>query len=354
MTIRQASSRRGRVQQALSRLAVLLLLIVMTGCSAIQNHMYRTSGTVMQGLSKDHTTPYLLQQDDVGMSCAMSEATTPMMMSFGRVTDNPDQLGIMMNLSAAGCSQERAWERELEYLKAMGDRNASHARDAQYGADRHHREAALRFHRSWKHLNVHYGDIGDQSCPTDRFDSDLDEFMYMSGLLAGLQAMGAQVAAGQSLGVPDNIAGRVERGAQCLDNEKWWGVPLAMRAAIWSMLESVKPEGEDPFERLDEASAMGEEAGVRVANVLHALAADNASKDERLRSVIRRHAEAIHETDAHPDWVMVDETATRGLMYISDRLWMEAQGHRTPTGRLGHFWDDEAPEEDDSDLEGLL
>lgn len=352
--IRSASSQSPRSSNPV-RLAVLLLAVTLvSGCSAIRNHMYATSGSVMQGLSKEHTTPYLLQQKDLGMSCAMSEATTPLMMSFGRVTDEPDQLGVMMNLSAAGCSVERAHEHDLAYHRLMRDRDTDEARDAQYNARRHYREATLRYHRSWQNLNAHYGDIGNQECPSAKLETEMDQFMYLSGLIAGLQAMNTQVRASEQLGVPNNIGSRVARASDCLDDERWWGVPGAMKAAVYAMLPSAAPEDAQPFEALEDASRKGEEAGVRLANVFHAVAATNVEDRERVRNVIRRHAEAVDSTDPAGDWAMIDETATQQIRALSDQLWTRATGHRTPTGRLGSFWDDEKAESEDIDLNELM
>ena len=345
----------GHHYASLPRLVVLLLVIaLLSGCSVIRNHMYRTSGSVMQGLSKEHTTPYLLQQKDLGMSCAMSEATTPMMMSFGRVTDDPNQLGVMMNLSAAGCSIERAREQDLAYHRLMRDRDTDTARDARYNAQRDYREATLRYYRSWQNLNAHYGDIGNQQCPTSKLETEMDQFMYLSGLIAGLQAMNTQVRSGEQLGVPNNIGSRVARAADCLDDDRWWGVPGAMKAAVHAMFPSAAPEGAQPFEELEVASRKGEEAGVRVANVFHAVAAQNAEDRQRVRDVIRRHAEAIENREPAEDWVMIDETATQQIRAISDVLWTKATGHRTPTGRLGEFWDDKEPDSKDIDLNELM
>jgi len=337
--------------------AVLLTLVLIGGCaSSIENMMFRNTGDVMQGFSKKHTTPYLLEQSDTGMSCAMAEATAPMMMSFGRVTDSPEQLGIMMQMSAANCSEERAREDELAYLRHMHNRRPVEARDAQYASQAHYIEAADRFYRSWWHLNRYYGDVGkDGSCPSDDlFATDMDEFMYMSGLLAGLQATNAQVRSSVNRGIPTNILGRVERAAQCLDNDKWWGVPMAMRAVVWSMVPSTMPDLEDPFKRLEEADRKGEEAGVRVSHVMHAMAAYNAEDHDQVKAVIRRHVESLDERRPAMDWVMVDRTATLNLKAISDRLWTTAEGHRTPTGQLGRFWDDVQPERESVDMDDLL
>lgn len=338
-----------------ARAIVLLALAAMLGgCSMLRHHMYATSGSVMQGLSKEHTTPYVLQQADVGMSCAMSEATTPLMMSFGRVTDEPNQLGIMMHLSAAGCSETRAREQDLQYERRMRDRDPDAARDARYAARRHYREAALRFHEAWKRMNEHYGHVGNGECPTERLATETDQFMFLAGLVSGLQAMNTQVRAGEQLGIPNNIGSRVARATECLDDDRWWGAPGAMQAAVWAMLPSAAPADAEPFKQLRKASRKGAEAGVRLAHVFHAVAAENADDQAMVRDVIRRHASAIEAKPAAEDWVMIDETATRHIQALSDRLWTRAQGHRTPTGRLGEFWDDPEPESETIDLNELM
>jgi hypothetical protein len=51
---------------------------------------------------------------------------------------------------------------------------------------------------------------------------------------------------------------------------------------------------------------------------------------------------------------MVDAMATQMILAISDRLWMENTGHRTPMGRLGTFWDDQKKAVETMDLDGLL
>ena len=46
--------------------------------------------------------------------------------------------------------------------------------------------------------------------------------------------------------------------------------------------------------------------------------------------------------------------ATDMIVAISDRLWMENTGHRTPMGQLGTFWDDEKEAVETMDLDDLL
>jgi hypothetical protein len=333
-------------------LALGLFSVALSGCGAINNLMYKTTGDVMQGFAGEHTVPYLLESQDLVMACAMSEATAPLMMSFGRVTDEPDQLAVMLNLSAAGCEEERAWERELVYLRAIGEQNGRAAQDAQIAQKRHQRMAAQRYLRSWEHLQAHYGEAGDGNCPD--FDDRQDEFIYMAGLLAGLQALSNEIQSGVPVGVPKNIGSKVERAAACLADDDWWGVPMAMRATVWAMIPGAEPAGENAFERLRAADLKGEKAGVRLAHVFHAMAAVNAERTDEVKAVIRAHADAIGDRP-DPEWRMVDEIATRNIQAISDRLWTQNQGHRTPIGELGTFWDDRRePVGETVDLEGIL
>lgn len=352
-----------RIQKPASRLphglvrfrgAVTAVLagVVLSGCGVVNNMIYKTTGDVMQGFSRNHTVPYLLESDDLAMGCAMSEATAPLLMSFGRVTSEPDQLAVMLYLSAGGCAEEQAREHELAGLGALRARNSEEAEDAMIRQKRSLSLAAKRYHRGWKHHNAFYGKPDEGECPG--FDDDLGEFIYMAGLLSGLQALNAEIQSTSSIGVPKNIGSTVARATSCLENDKWWGAPMALRATVWAMIPGALPDGEDPFERLEIADEQGEVAGVRISHVFHAIAAQNKGDDERLRAVIRSHAEAIEETPADMEWKFVDAMATQMIVAISDRMWMENTGHRTPTGKLGSFWDDEKEAVETMDLDDLL
>lgn len=333
-------------------LTAVLAGVVLSGCGVVNNMIYKTTGDVMQGFSRNHTVPYLLESEDLAMGCAMSEATAPLLMSFGRVTSEPDQLAVMLYLSAGGCAEEQAREHELTGLGALRARNAEEAEDAMIRQKRALSLAANRYHRGWKHHNAFYGKPDEGECPG--FDDDLGEFIYMAGLLSGLQALNAEIQSTSSIGVPKNIGSTVARATSCLENDKWWGAPMALRATVWAMIPGALPDGEDPFQRLEIADEQGEEAGVRLSHVFHAIAAQNKGDDERLRAVIHSHAEAIGETPANEKWKFVDAMATQMIVAISDRMWMENTGHRTPTGKLGTFWDDEKETVETMDLDDLL
>ncbi|WP_228300822.1 hypothetical protein [Marinobacter lipolyticus] len=332
--------------------AAVVASVALSGCSAVNHVMYKTTGDVMQGFSKNHTVPYLLESSDLAMGCAMSEATAPLLMSFGRVTSEPDQLAVMLYLSAGGCAEEQAREYELQGLAALRAMNADTAEDAMIRQKRAHATAAKRYFRGWQHHNTFYGEPGNGECPD--FDDDLDEFIYLAGLLSGLQALNAEIQSTSSIGVPKNVGSVVARATSCLDNEKWWGAPMALRATVWAMIPGATPEGEDPFQRLEIADEQGEEAGVRISHVFHAIAAQNKGDNERLREVIRSHAESLDETPSNDNWRFVDAMATQMIVAISDRLWVEHNGYRTPMGQLGTFWDDKADAVETMDLDDLL
>ncbi|MBD3639688.1 MAG: hypothetical protein HUJ18_01715 [Marinobacter sp.] len=346
---RSPNPRRFRFRGLLATFAVTTLV---TGCGVIDHMMYKTTGDVMQGFSRNHTVPYLMQSQDLAMGCAMSEATAPLLMSFGRVTDEPDQLAVMLYLSSGGCAEEQAREHELDAVAALNGMEAEEAEDAMIRQKRAYALASRRYYRAWQHHNAHYGEVGTGECPD--FEDDMDEFIYLAGLLSGLQALNAQIQSTSSIGVPANIGSVVARGASCLANDKWWGAPMALRATVWAMIPGAQPEGEDAFERLEIADDQGEAAGVRLPHVFHAIAALNKGDEPRLRDVIREHAESLEQDPASEDWRFVDAMATNMIVAISDRMWVENTGHRTPLGQLGTFWDDRQESVETMDLDDLL
>ncbi|MGO1461487.1 MAG: hypothetical protein ACTHYN_02250 [Marinobacter sp.] len=335
-----------------SVIATLALSAILSGCGALNHMMYKTTGDVMQGFSREHTIPYLMSTGDLAMGCAMSEATAPLLMSFGRVTDEPDQLAVMLYLSAGGCAEEQGREHELAALAALYEGNGNAAEDAMIRQKRAYALAAKRYFKSWQHLNAFYGEPGSGECPG--FDDDMDEFIYLAGLLSGLQALNSEIRSTSSVGVPKNVGSIVTRAASCLDNDKWWGAPMALKATVWSMMPGALPEGENAFERLAVADRQGEEAGVRLSHVFHAIAATNQGDDAQVKAVVRQHADSLDMRSADEDWAFVDAMATNMIVAISDRLWVENTGHRTPLGQLGTFWDDQKEEVETMNLDGLL
>ena len=332
---------RGDQRQAvrwLRHVLVVMLVLGITGCAQVRKMMYKTTGDVMFMFAEEVQVPYMLTTDDVDMNCGMSRSLTPLLMSFGEVTAAPDKLGVMVYSSAGICAEARAREENLRYLRAIKAQDANEAEDALAAQKRWHVVAAKRNFVAYKHLVSAFGEPGGE-CPA--LDNEFDQLIYLMGLLSGLQALNNEIASTTAIGVPKNVAAKAERASSCLDDNRWWGAPMALKATIWAMLPGATPKGEDPWLRLENAAKKGERARVRLAHVFWALAPYSQGKTDLVKDIIRRHAKEKQKHMAKPQYRFVDELATQILMALSDEMWTEATGHRTPIGAFGTFWDDQ-------------
>jgi hypothetical protein len=171
------------------------------------------------------------------------------------------------------------------------------------------------------------------------------------GLSTGLLAVLSDASAGGQAGVPTETVLAVERGSSCLNAADWWGVPVALRAAVWATVPGQLPEGEDWKARLEEAAVAGEEVGVDLSRALQIQVLATVGENDALRTAITGWAEARGTRQLNGDYALLNEYAYRMIRHESDKIWMEASGQRTAAGTLGTF-----PEEPGvgEDLGGLL
>lgn len=325
--------------------AVLMLAFVLQGCGMI----YKTTGDVLVNYSEDEMVPYLMGSSDTAMACATGEALTPLLMSFEAVGSNPEKLGVLVNVVAGSCAEQRAVEAELRYLRALEQQNVDAAQDARIQQKRFAALAAERQYKSYKLVTEQYGLAENGTCP--RLRSDFDGLVWMVGQLGGVQALLNDSTAQGTVGVPRNIAAKAERAVACMDNEQWWGVPRAIRAALWNTLPGMKPEGADVWATLEKSVDQGFENGVRLPSALYVMAAQGVNNTERMRKGIREFAN--RDFEPNPEYRMLDAIAQSQIRAVSDQMWTEATGQRTPVGGLGTFWDDQE-EESDEGIEDLL
>jgi len=342
------------IQKYFKMAILMVLLAFISGCSLINHMIYKTTGDVMANMARDVTIPYTLTTKNLAVSCTMSEALSPLLLSFGRVTSAPDQIAVMMDQSKGGCEEQRAQDNGLRYLRAIQQQKPDEAEDALIAQKRHLELAASLQYDAWKRLSTHYGEPGGKTCP--ELSTKFDQFIYLAGLLSGLQALNNDIQAGGSVGVPQNIGSKVEVGATCLDDNQWWGVPMAMEATVWVMLPGALPKGENAWERLKASSEKGDKARVRLADVLYAMAAYTKGNMKLVKQIIRQHVAQIKKYPSNKKYRLLDKLATYNLLMLSDRLWTEHTGHRTPFGGLGTFWDDKKPNDtkDVMSLDGIL
>lgn len=292
--------------------------------------------------------PPLLTDDDAIMACQSGVALAPLIVATENIGANIDQLATLLYTTAGLCAEISSFDNELRYLRAAKAGMIEEAQDARTNQRRFAELAARRQLKSYERFERYYEKrydmkIGEQCVD---FYKDFDEFVYMLGLLSGLQALLNDIVAGQVVGVPMDIAAKAERAFTCLDNEKWWGVPVGVRAVVWNVLPGAD-EGKDVWGAFQSSMAIGEKAGIRVAHAMYALSASGKADNERMREGIRRYAQVPAEFKANPQYKLVDALAGFIVTSLSDRLWTEGTGQRTPPGMLGRFWDEKT---DNSEL----
>ncbi|WP_211315759.1 hypothetical protein [Isoalcanivorax indicus] len=340
-------SQRVPLFRSLHLAGLLAGVMLVQGCSII----YKTTGDILVNYGRSEMTPYLLTYTDVGMACATGEGLTPFLVSFESVHANPTRLAVLTNNMAAACADQRALDAELRYNRAMNRGDTAEAQDARTEQKQHAEVAARRLYESYQRAVKQYGEVDvDQDCP--RLRSDFDELVFMVGQISGSQALLHDATADVTVGVPRDIAAKAERAATCLDNDKWWGVPQGIRATLWTILPMLAPEGADNWAELEGAVRKGFDAGVRLNSALYVVAAYSVGNDEHVRRGIRDFAN-YDTSELDPDNALLDAIAGEMVKGVSDRMWTENTGQRTPYGRLGTFWDDRDDREQ-IDIDDLL
>ncbi len=312
--------------------------------------MYKGTGNAMISYAEDQGVPYMLAADDVALSCSMVESFTPFLLSFSQVTAPPDQLAILFYLMAGNCTEFKAWEEELRYLRAVYAKNSIEAQDARIAQQRFLGLAARRQLTGYHYLTKAFVEPGPE-CP--EFSSDNDEFYWLVGLINGIQAIINDIASGGTADVPMDIATKVGRGASCLNNEKWWGAPDAIQAAIWITIPGNRPTDQNPEKILDNSIHMGLEQGIRIPQVIATQVYLGLGQIEQVKNIIRNH-DRLKVTAATQTHAILNQVSNLQIQAISDRLWTKATGKRTPLGKLGTFWDDPKKAVETIDIDELL
>lgn len=300
--------------------------------------------------------PPMLKDNDVVMACNSGVATAPLIMATENLGANTDQLGTLLYTTAGLCAEIEANEHELRYLRASKVGNVEEAQDARIAQKRFAELAARRqlnaYERFVRYYEKRYEIKIGEEC-TD-FYKDFDEFVYMLGLITGLQALLNDITAQQVVGVPMDVAAKAERAFSCLDNDKWWGVPVAARAVIWNVLPGAD-EGKDVWGTFEASMAKGEAVGMRLPHAMYALSALGKDDQPRLRDAIRRYVNVKEDFKVNPDYHLADAMAGMIIQVLSDRLCTEGAGTRTPIGSLGKFWDEKADKSESAvEIDDLL
>lgn len=304
----------------------------------------------MLSYAEQQAVPYMLAADDVDLTCSMVGSFTPFLLSFSQVTTPPDQLAILLYLMSGNCTEFKAQEHELRYLRALYAKNPTVAQDARIAQQRLQRLAASRQLEGYHYLTKAFKEPGGE-CPL--LPSDKEQLYWMMGLINGLQAILNDVASGGLADVPMSIAAKVGRGANCLNNEKWWGVPNAIQAAIWMTVPGAPPTGKNPTYIMEQAMQSAQTQGVALAHVLAAQVYSGRGDAQQVKLIIR-HFTKVSVTAASDVYKSLNQVSLLQIQAMSDKLWTEATGSRTPIGQLGSFWDDPKTAVETIDIDELL
>lgn len=349
------SASTGRVRCIFLMLAALLL----SGCSMNQlfTPVYKVTGVVLKNYSESEATPYVMQMSDPAMACALGEAIDPLLYSFSRVVDAPKETGSLMMLLAANCTEEEAWEADLRYRVYEYAGAVSQAKDARERAKRLNALVAKRRYESFQRAMAAYEyDPAAENAECPFLYDEQDEITFLLGLLTGMQSIVNDANSGALAGVPRDIAAQAERAAECVDNEKWAGLPNAIRGLVWLLLPDTRPElSPDPWEVLENSSRLGVEKGIRASMALEAVAAETFGRDDVLEDVLARFAASEENFEVWEEYRVVDEVARNVVTYSSDKYWASNYGYRTPSTYFGKLSDQRDMDDVETmDLDGLL
>lgn len=326
--------------------AALLALLTLSACSTV----YRPGGWVAYDFTERYAIPHTMKSNDVPMACAMTGSMLPVLMAFTEIAYTPDKDAIVMNMLMGSCADAEAQEHVLAYARAMKAQQIGEAQDARVREKRAFALTALRQYASYQHMVAQYGEPGEK-CPSLSRD---DELYWVLGNLAGMQAVLSDLKAQSVVNVPKDIAMKSVRGMQCVDNVRWWGLPEALQAGIWIMMPDAAPKEVDVWAKMEHAGQIGTASGVRLAHAIEVVIADGAGHNDRLRAAIKRHGESLKIKASAPEYRLIDLLATAQVQALSDRLWTENTGARTPFASLGSFWDDAAKPSNNINIDELL
>lgn len=338
---------------------LLLAALLMSGCSSnpLMAPVYKVTGGVLKGYAETEATPYVLEMSDTGMACALGESVDPLLYSFSRVVDAPNETGSLLMLLSANCAEQKAWEAELRYLTYEFAGAIDQAKDARERAKRLNALVAKRRYKAFQRAMAAYEfDPAAENAECPFLFDEYDELTFLLGLLTGMQAIVNDANSGALAGVPRDIAAQAERAAKCVDNEKWGGLPNSIRGLVWLLLPDTRPElSPDPWEVLENSSRLSIEKGMRAPMALEAVAAETFGRDDVLEDVLARFAASEKSFDVREKYRLIDEIARLVVTFTSDKYWASHYGYRTPSTYFGKLSDQRDMEDVETmDLDGLL
>ncbi len=324
---------------AKSMVVAMAAAVTLTGCSQV----IKTGANVGLVFAEDHIVPPILTQDDTNMVCVSGTSLLPAILATSAMGADATKMSVLLYVGSASCAEDTALEHELGYMRASRAGRIEEAQDQRIAQKRWAAIAARRqyaayqaFQEKWE--RDYHIKLGEQ-CPSMK--TDLDKTIYLLGMIAGLQAVTNDIASQGAVNVPKDIAAVTERGMKCLDNEQFWGAPLAIRAAVWVLLPGAGEGKPDPWQTMKDSTRLGERKGVRLAHAIYALAAQATGKDDLIRDALRTYGHSVDQNmPVNPKYKLFDAMGGHQVWGIADRYWTDKTGKRAPEDGLTKFWDE--------------
>ncbi|HLR16763.1 MAG TPA: hypothetical protein VK099_02730 [Alcanivoracaceae bacterium] len=337
-----------RAYLSLKILVITLTLSLISGCAVV----YKPLGWTISAFSKDEVVSYVLTQPDVDVAiCGTGPGLTQLVASLGNVVKDPSYVLFYTDLLTGFCAEAQAYEADLRHIRASHQNQVAIAKDELIASRRWHAIAAERRMKAVAHLTNRYGSLDNDYCP--RLFNTNEELAYLLGLTTALQAVRSDLLSGAQVGVPRDLAVQAMRASLCLDNEKWWGTPAAIRSTVWAFVPGAAPKGANIWRSYKEATDLAQQSSALYPVVLHALGAENQGNEKEMRDALRLAAKIQSSAvEFPPEYALVNTISAAQIEFLSDTIWMRLTGSRTPAAALGTFPDERQQRE--VNLDGLL
>ncbi|PTQ89181.1 hypothetical protein [Agitococcus lubricus] len=319
------------------RLALISAAILTTACSP-----NRFIGNKVVHNTVENVLPEVMKSDDITMVCHSNESFSPLMMSFARAGVDTNMILAFSYSGSSACIERQAAEKEFWSTQAEQQGWTDIAIDARIAQQLLNKEAGVRQVRAYQHAATYFQnqyryEIGEGKCPA--FKNDSEQLLLLVAATASLQALQNDVASGRLVDFDMAIPPKIGRAMSCLDNQKWWGEPLAVQASLRVILPKDAADEAQGWQQLQEATDIGLQTGVRLSHATYAVVAYAKDREDYLRDALKRY-EAIPAQALSSQYRLFDEMAGLQIRRIADRLWLKHERRRAPTQNFSKFWDE--------------
>lgn len=296
-----------------------VIFFMLTGCS-----MQKMAGNAVLEYTHDQAVPYLMAQDDLNAACQMGQALGPVVASFSRVELQPENIGIATQMASGMCAEFEQRNAELDRYRALFNNQTTAAQDALIREKNMHRLSARRMFAAYQNAVKTYGDI-ENHCP--KFDNETDALLALLGQASGALALLHDFNSEKSVGIDLEIPVKIEKAAACFDDDQWWGMPTALRAAIWLSIPGSAPKGVEPLDAMQKAAEKGDKQGVILARAMLAMMAATVGQNNVMCNAIAQLPEPSawnHQFD------MLNAYALGLIEHHANIAWTKEKGYRAP------------------------